>query len=235
MAKRSDKPKAKKVKEGGDLTSRLKRLGPYPRSADGGIGELARLRLTWHVERARIVDSWRRRNRLRAVDIQEINFPTEEIAVDLPEGERRVRRNRTRVRQSEAWRHNQLTVMQRQAETNMEISWKVRTQGFGPLVAGYTGMPSARVASPVQDLDARLEQEWLEWFREALAKKIAVAVVLDVLTEPRTLADIEKSRKLKRGKALAEYQRGLDLWCEQRGWKRQDEHRPLADPLTAPM
>ncbi len=51
-----------------------------------------------------------------ALDWQETHHPTVEISVDDPESTRKARRNMTRCRQSEAWRHNRLSGMQRDAE-----------------------------------------------------------------------------------------------------------------------
>lgn len=192
----------------GDLSKALAAIGKRP---DDPLG-----RLVWERERARITE--RHRRRLRDIDVQEINYPTEEIAVDDPEAKKRTRKNITRVRQSEAWRHKQLTPMQRQAESEMGLAWQARTAGLANVTAQYGDVRGG--GSNGLTLGAGLDQTWRDWVAEAKQRKIHIAVVIDCIAEPKTLADIERDRKLKRGKALAIYLAGLDAWCELRGWLR---------------
>ena len=152
-----------------------------------------------------------------ALDWQERHSPTVEIAVDDPEGTRKARRNLTRVRQSEAWRHNRLTGMQRDAEKEMEFAWRQRTAGLGAASSRYG---EARGGSSRADLGSSVDASWLEWAKMAHQRRILVAAVIDCLAEPRTLAEIERTHRMRRGQAFDNYVAGLDLWCEVRGWTR---------------
>lgn len=152
-----------------------------------------------------------------ALDWQELHSPTVEIAVDDPEGTRKARRNLTRVRQSEAWRHNRLTGMQRDAEKEMEFAWRLRTSGLGAAVSKY-GLQ--RGGSGRADLGSSADATWVEWSKLAHDRRILVAAVVDCIAEPRTLAEIELTHRMRRGQAFDNYVLALDLWCEVRGWIR---------------
>lgn len=202
----------RQVKDRGSLAHQLRGLGAYPRKAGE---DLAKRQLAWLTERAKIVDAHRRREAVRDAALR--MRATEEIGVDLPEGRKRTRANMTRIKQSEAWRQKQLTPTQRTAETEMQIAWQIRTSGVAPSASRYDGMPGQRdpLAGPES---ADLEKVWIDWATKANKRKIGLAVVLEVLTEPRTLVEIDTAHRLKRGGAMAIYQAGLDLWAEVRGW-----------------
>lgn len=176
------------------------------------------------MRRAQIAESHRRRSRLSDPDlVQARHSPTVEVAVDDPEAKRKARRNITRVRQSEAWRHNNLDAMQRQAESEMHAMWTARTFGLAA-----QGLRLDRIGAGVGaggtvalfDHYAHLEQTWLEWVSEARAKRINRTVVIEILSEPRTLVEVERAHRLRRGTAIEVYRRGLDLWAKLRGWLR---------------
>lgn len=156
-----------------------------------------------------------------ALDWQERHSPTVEIAVDDPEATRKTRRNLTRCRQSEAWRHNRLTGMQRDAEKEMEFAWRQRTAGLGASASKY-GAASGR--SVRADLGADVERTWLEWVAEAHRRRVMVDPVIDCIAEPLTLAQVEAKHRMRRGQAMDNYVRALDLWSELRGWIR---HSPV--------
>lgn len=150
-----------------------------------------------------------------ALDWQEAHSPTVEIAVDDPEATRKTRRNLTRVRQSEAWRHNRLTGMQREAEKEMEFAWRQRTAGLGAAMSSYGlkrggGRPD----------NASIDASWGEWVGLAHRRRIMINAVIDCLTEPKTLPQVERDHRMRRGQAFDNYAMGLDLWCEVRGWIR---------------
>ncbi len=149
------------------------------------------------------------------LDWQELHSPTVEIAVDDPESTKKARRNLTRCRQSEAWRHNRLTGMQRDAEKEMEFAWRKRTPGLGASSSRYG---EARGGGGGLDLSASVEQSWLTWNRLAHLRRILVPAVIDCLAEPRTLGEIEKIHRMRRGQAFTNYASALDLWCLVRGW-----------------
>lgn len=163
-----------------------------------------------------------------ALDWQEVHSPTVEIAVDDPESTRKVRRNLTRCRQSEAWRHNQLSGMQRDAEREMEFAWRQRTVGLGAAVSRYG---AARGQTNIASLGADADATWREWAREAYQRRIVVAAAIDCLAEPKTLAQVERDHGLPRGRAMANYVGALDLWCELRGWVPR---RAVSAPHLAP-
>ena len=71
------------------------------------------------------------------------------------------------------------------------------------------------------DVAANVGEVWREWHREAGRRGIDQRAVIDVLTEPKTLAQIERDRRLRRGHAFGIYSRALDLWAELRGWMRR--------------
>jgi hypothetical protein len=109
--------------------------------------------------------------------------------------------------------------MQREAEKEMEFCWRQRTAGTQASVPRYGLTRGGKIASH-GDLNASLELSWLEWARLAVIRRIMVAVVIECLTEPRTLIEIEKAHRMRRGQAFEYYVLGLDLWCEIRGWIR---------------
>lgn len=153
-----------------------------------------------------------------ALDWQERHSPTVEIAVDDPEAKRQTRRNLTRCRQSEAWRHNRLTSMQKDAEKEMEFAWRQRTAGLGASVSKYGLVPPGRHTR--MDLGSDVETTWLEWAKEAPRRRIMIDAVTDCLAELLTLAQIEMKHRMRRSQGMANYTKGLDLWCELRGWMR---------------
>ncbi len=160
----------------------------------------------------------RRRFGRDALDWQERHSPTVEIAVDDPEATRRVRRNLTRCRQSDAWRHNRLNGMQRDAEKEMEFAWRLRTNGLGAASPKYgTGL---RGNSNRIDLGSSVEASWIEWCRMVHGRRITLDAVTDCLAEPLTLAEVERKHRMRKGEAFDNYVKGLDLWCEVRGWIR---------------
>ncbi len=149
-----------------------------------------------------------------ALDWQERHSPTVEIAVDDPEATRKARRNLTRCRQSEIFRHNRLDGMQREAWREMALAWQTRTVGLGPSRSKYGfnggGTPDSYV----------LDQEWKDWCAKAIDRRIIVGVVIECIAEPKTLTQIERDHRLRRGQALDQFCKGLDLWAELRGWLR---------------
>lgn len=159
----------------------------------------------------------RKRPNRDSLDWQETHSPTVEIAIDDPEATRKARRNTTRCRQSEAWRHNRLTGMQRDAEKEMEFAWRQRTVGLGAASSRYG---ESRGASNRADLGASVDASWLEWVRRAIGRRLMVAAVIDCLAEPMPLAQVEHDHRMRRGQAFANYVGALDLWCEVRGWIR---------------
>lgn len=217
------KPKAPaKAKSVAEIDAKLKRLGPYPMvtgpyDADD-YDALTRRRLDWTAQRSRLLQQ--RHERSKAADTEALkakNQPTVEVAVDDPEAKKRARKNLTRVRQSEAWRYRQLTPMQRQAEIEMETAWRSRTEGMGAAVSKYGAVGGGRDAMVSA---AAMDGTWRDWMAMAPHRGVHVSALIDCLTEPKTLAEVEKERKLKPGNALANYQQGLDLWSELRGWTR---------------
>jgi hypothetical protein len=212
MAKAKRSRKLRKPKSEIDLNAALDALGPVAAYPAG--------RIAWWRDRVAILDRHRRRSRMSDVEaLQERNWPSVEISVDDPEATRKVRRNLTRVRQSEAWRHNRLTSMQRDAEREVEFAWRHRTAGLGAATSKYGILPGGGGART--DLGAEIDTVWREWHREAGRRGINQRVVIDVFSEPWTLAQIERDRRLRRGHAFAIYTRGLDLWAELRGWMRR--------------
>lgn len=153
-----------------------------------------------------------------ALEWQERHSPTVEIAVDDPEATRKARRNLTRCRQSEAWRHNRLSGMQREAEREMELALRSRIAGLGTAVSRYG---TARGGGANVDLGSASDALYREWAAEAPRRRIMVAVVIECLIEPKTLGQIERDYRMRDGQAFQHYATGLDLWCELRGWTRQ--------------
>jgi hypothetical protein len=153
-----------------------------------------------------------------ALDWQERHSPTVEIAVDDPEGTRKARRNLTRCRQSEAWRHNKLSGMQQDAAKEMEFAFRARTSGLGAAVSKYT--PLGGGSSGRGDTGAAADATWREWAKIAPERRIMVAAVIDCLVEPKTLGQVERDNRMRRGQAMDHFILGLDLWCELRGWIR---------------
>jgi hypothetical protein len=197
------------------LASLDQRLAEHDAAAPIGTGMV---RHAWANERQRLRDAIRHRDAKRQPDVQERNFPTVEVAVDLPEGVRRIRRNLTRARQSEAWRHTRLDALQVQAQAEMETAWRSVAGPLARLVGRYGLLSGGSVN--LLDLFAHAQQTLRDWMTESRRRRLRVEVVLDCLLEPLTLPEIEKRRRLKPGDALEIYQAGLDLWSELRGWLR---------------
>ena len=151
-----------------------------------------------------------------ALDWQETHSPTVEIAVDDPEATRKVRRNITRCRQSEAWRHNRLDGMQRDAWMEMAKAYQIRTSGSRPARSTYG--PRIGGAAPPENI--AIEQTWKEWCASAVDRRIMVSAVIDCLVEPKTLSQIERDHRMRRGQAMDQFVLGLHLWAELRGWIR---------------
>ncbi len=154
-AKRSKKIKVEKVV---DLNAELDGLGPVADYPEG--------RIAWWRARVAIIDRHRRRSREGDPEkLQERHSLTVEISVDDPEATRKARRNLTRVRLSEAWRHNQLTGMQRGAEGEMELAWRAHTgrHGCGRLKV----QPLGTKGNGGIELGADIAQTWRDWHEQA--------------------------------------------------------------------
>jgi hypothetical protein len=218
------------------LVEALAAIGPEP-GYDGvhtveDAASVARARVAWQERRRATTDAHRKRSRVADVEaMQERHSPTVEIAVDDPAGKRRTRSNFTRVRQSEAWRHNRLSAMERQAETEMLRAWQARTGGLGAIRSALRPrLASGGYRESVES--ATLESAWLELTREARRRKIKMAVVVEVLTEPKTLRQIDRDYRQRTGMAFSFYVRALALWCVARGWVRPTDARGRAVPVV---
>lgn len=237
MAKAKIKPK--KERPDRDLRVELAKLGPRPCVDErepwmDGVGHSNRVR--WLGERAAVAQAVRRRNQVSdPLETQQRHSPTVEIAVNDSEDKKRVRRNLTRVRQSEAWRQNQLTDLQRRAQTEIGNVWKsiVGAQFAG--VSKY-GPPSPRETgiSPAEFLGDNSDV-WQAMV--ALNKKedrgVLISAVIDCIAEPWTLTQVEQRHRLKPGMAFTNFVRGLDLWCEVRGWARRNANTLDKLPIVA--
>jgi hypothetical protein len=205
-----------------DLQAALDALGPCPDyGADVATIEqaaaVARARVAWQAKRAATIEQYRRRSRISDVEVlQAMHSPTVELSVDDPAGKRRTRANLTRVRKSEAWRHNRLTAMQRQAESEIEAVWSIRTAGTGMAISNLQAIHGGGVGS--QPRNDELELAWVDFLREAKAKRLHLRLLLAVITQPVTLADVERDMRLVPGEAFPAFVAGLDLWCAVRGW-----------------
>lgn len=209
------------------LVEALAAVGPEP-GYDGvhtveDAASVARARVAWQERRRAVTEAHRKRSRVADVEaMQERHSPTVEIAVDDGDGKRRTRSNYTRVRQSEAWRHNQLTGMQRQAEVEMAYAWKCRTAGAQAATVDLANaLSKTSGGGTMAERNNLIELAWLDFVRECKRDRIRVALVVEVLTEPKTLREVEKRFRLKPGVAMARYCRALDLWCVVRGWVRR--------------
>lgn len=208
-----------------DLQAALDALGPCPDyGPDVATIEqaaiVARARVAWQHRRAGVIEQYRRRSRITDVEVlQAMHSPTVEISVDDNAGKRSTRANITRVRQSEAWRHNLLTPFQRQAEFEIAAVWRARAGQLGVKTASFLRIPPASSqAEHVSMQQVEVELAWLAFLREAKAKRVHVPLVLRLLTEPVTLAQAEFDFRLVPGEAFKAYVAGLDLWCSVRGW-----------------
>ena len=210
------------------LADALAAIGPLPGYDDVHTVEaaatVAKSRVAWQDRRAEVAAAHRKRSRVTDVEaMQERHSPTVEIAVD-DGASKRTRSNYTRVRQSEAWRHNRLSAMERQAEIEMARAWQARTGGLGAIRSALRPrLASGGYRESVES--STLESAWLETTREARRRKINFRVVVEILTEPKTLAEVEHDHRLKSGMAFSFYVRALALWCVVRGWVRRTDGR----------
>lgn len=166
-------------------------------------------RLEWIRKRNQLQDAIRQRDAKRVVD------DTVEIAADDPDDLKKVRKNLARAKQSEAWRHNKLTPMQRDAAHEMTLAWQSRTVGLGPSRSKY-----GAVGGGAMPESYKLDKEWKDWLAAAVDRRIMIGPVIDCLTEPMTLPEIERKHRMRRGQAMDQFISALDLWCELRGWVR---------------
>lgn len=206
------KPASKKEPKSVQEVDRLlRRLGPYPIVTGLYDAEdydaLTRRRLDWMAQRKRLLEL--RHTLGQKTDNDAIQAKaTEVLSVDD------VRKNASRVRKSEAWRHKQLDSMQQQAE--VELEHVIRALLGGPsLTAKYGAMPGGR--DPIT-LSAAMEQAWRDWRAKASARGIIVEAVVDCIAQPKTMADIERERGMASGNGIHNHRRGLDIWAEVRGW-----------------
>lgn len=174
----------------------------------GGDAYEQTYRREWIRKRVELESAIRRRDAKRVVD------DTVEVMADDPGATRKARRNLTRCLQSEAFRHNKLTGMQRDAWQEMALAWQTRTAGLGPSRSKYGLNGGGRPD------EYKMDEEWKRWCASAIDRRIMVAVVIDCIAEPKTLTDIERDHRLRRGQALDQFCKGLDLWAELRGWIR---------------
>jgi hypothetical protein len=110
--------------------------------------------------------------------------------------------------------------MQRDAEREVEFAYRALTHGLGASRMKMGIEPRGHYDAQ-SDVSANVAETWRDWCREARRRRIAQPAFLEVLTEPKTLAQIERDRRLRRGQAFDNYSRGLDLWAELRGWTRR--------------
>lgn len=179
----------------------------------------------WRRERAALTDAIWRRDAKRATGAELV-----EVSVDDPEATRKARQNHTQCLRSEAWRHNRLTGMQQDASKEMEFAVRARTVGTGAAVSKYTPLGGPGAARG--DISAATDKTWRDWAEMAPKRRIMVAVVIDCLVEPKTLGQVERDHRMRRGQAMEQFALGLDLWCELRGWIRGP--RPGIGPHLAP-
>ena len=220
------------------LADALAAIGPEPGYDDvhtvEDAAKVAKTRVAWQERRREVTDAHRKRSRVTDVEaMQERHSPTVEIAVDDGDAKRRTRSNYTRVRQSEAWRHNRLSAMERQAELEMARAWQARTGGLRMkstnLFLTARSNSGSRLLNFKEEL---LHIVWADFVREAKRQRINFRVVVEVLTEPKTLAEVERDHRLKSGMAFSFYVRALALWCVVRGWVRPTDARGRAVPYV---
>lgn len=169
----------------------------------------------WMRRRAELVAAIGRRDAKRRDEER-----TVEVVGEDPEDSKRRRTAIMRCNKADAWRHNQLNGMQREAEKELGFAWRLRT-GDGPrLAVSKYGARSSGGSPSRMDLGADIEAMWLEWHRMAPIRGVMADPVVELLTAPTTLTDIERNHRMRRGQGLANHVRGLDLWCELRGWIR---------------
>lgn len=178
-----------------------------PTGKDGDAYEQA-YRRSWVKRRNELQDAIRHR------DAKRVLVDTVEIAVDDPEDKRKRRKNTTRMKQSEAYRFSKLDSMQHQASTEMDRAYRLMYSGVGPTRSRYgerTGGGSPRESTV-------LEATWVSWCTEAVKRRIMVPPIMDFLFEVKTLTEIERDHRMRKGQALIQCKLGLDLWSELRGW-----------------
>jgi hypothetical protein len=207
--------------------------GPKPEFRNAYTVEEAaavvREQIAWQRRRDALAETHRKRQRISdPVAAQERHSPTVEIAVDDPASKRRIRRNITRVRQSEAWRHNQLDPMQRQAETEIAAAWLARTVGLQAHSLRLDRVGSGSPPAGNERWALELDHVWREWVNEARRRRISVKAMLMLVTEPMTLPDVERACRLRPGRAIEVYCDGLDLWAKLRGWTASTDCGQLA-------
>lgn len=186
-------------------------LAEHDREAPDAAGRDAygeSYRRQWMRQRVQLLDQIRHRDDKRAGD------GTVEVMADDPEATRKAKRNATRCAQSEAFRHNRLDSMQREALTEMDRAYRMRASGIGPTRSSY-GPRGGRGAGPES---AALEQAWVKWCTGAVEERIMIPPVMDCIFEVMTLTEIERKHRMRRGQAFGQLVLALHLWAQLRGW-----------------
>lgn len=208
--KRPGKDDPKTVDE---VVRRLRRLGSYPMATGPYDAEdydaLTRRRLDWMAQRSRLLTF---KNELgKRTDNDAIQAKTTEVlSVDD------VRKNASRVKKSEAWRHKQLDSMQQQAE--VELEQVIRSELGGPAVTARYGRIGGG-HDPFM-VSAAMQRDWVEWRAKAARHGVLIEAVVDCIREPWTMAEVERRHGIKGGDGIANHRLGLDVWAEQRQWVR---------------
>lgn len=205
----------KTVKECED---RLRRLGTYPMVITGpydaeDYDALTRRRLDWITERGKLLSQKHALGRKTDNDAIAAKGTT-----TLSDGDNR--KNATRVKQSEAWRHKQLDGVQRQAE--LELERVMRSMRGGPsLVANYGRVGGG---NDPYAISAAMEQDYRTWRNSAARRGVLIEAVLTCIVELVTMAEIERAHGFAAGDGISNHRAGLNVWAETRGWVKAREN-----------
>jgi hypothetical protein len=204
-------PKKNVPKSLQEVNARLRKLGPYPMATGPYSAEdydaLTRRRLDWTRLHGELLEQKRllsQRTDNDAITAKQ----TETLSSDD------VRKNATRVKQSEAWRHKQLDPTQQQAEVELESV--IRASIGGPAVTARYGRIGG--GGDPFTMTSKMAKDWKAWRDRASIRGVNVNAVVACIAEPLTMADVEKRYAIPAGKGIINHKHGLDVWSELRGW-----------------
>lgn len=92
------------------------------------------------------------------------------------------------------------------------------------LIAGHMGYGNSdpgrvKGQAEVSDQLAAKQSQGVKYFREWQKKSVYRGIVLDHLVFGKTIKDMKFERNLTRQTVVSHYRKGLEAYCEIRGWK----------------
>jgi hypothetical protein len=91
-------------------------------------------------------------------------------------------------------------------------------RGLGFAASKWDGMPRTGGRSDAGAAHMRLAGAYVDWAKECHKSKISHAMIIDVLVLGCSCAEVDRSRRVRKGTARRNLFEGLDIYCRMRGW-----------------